>query len=142
MPRRLFTFAGMSYEKQGFARRLADSMRARGYEAKPVILLKQFNSAYTGRSVAFSSASKRLRGMVLPEQDKLQVLAELFGIEPHELRYGRSAGKRAAQPPGAWQAMGTRERQVIDAFLALSPKRRELVGELVAELGKPADAKD
>jgi hypothetical protein len=132
----------MSYEKQGFARRLADAMRARGYEAKPGVLLKQFNSAYTGRSVAFSTASKWLRGMVLPEQDKLQVLAELFGIEPHELRYGRSSGKRAAQPPGAWQAVGARERQVIDAFLALPPKRRELVGELVAELSKPGNAKD
>ncbi len=132
----------MSYEKQGFARRLADAMRARGYEAKPGILLKQFNSRYTGRSVAFSTASKWLRGIALPEQDKLQVLAELFGIEPHELRFGRSGRNRAAQPPGAWQAVGARERQVIDAFLALPPKRRELVGELVAELGKPADAKD
>ena len=127
----------MSNEKQGFARRLADAMRARGYAAKPGVLLKQFNSRYPGRSVAFSTASKWLRGMALPEQDKLQVLAVVFGIEPHELRYGRCGGHRAAQPPGAWQAIGARERQVIDAFLALPPKRRELVGELVAELGKP-----
>jgi len=132
----------MSYEKQGFARRLADAMRAKGYTAKPGVLLKQFNSHYTGRSVAFSTASKWLRGIALPEQDKLQVLAELFGVEPHELRFGRRGGSRAAQPPGAWQAVGARERQVIEAFLALSPKRRELVGELVAELGKPANAKD
>lgn len=132
----------MSYEKQGFARRLAEAMRARGYAAKPGVLLKQFNSRYTGRSIAFSTASKWLRGMVLPEQDKLQVLAALFGVEPHELRFGRSGGNRAAQPPGAWQAMGARERQVIDAFLALPPKRRELVGELVAELGKPPNEKD
>ncbi len=139
---RLLTFAGMSYEKQAFARRLAEAMRARGYEAKPGILLKQFNSSYTGRSVAFSTASKWLRGMVLPGTDKLQVLAELFGVAPHELLFGRSGGSRAAQPPGAWQAVGVRERQVIEAFLALPPKRRELVGELVAELGRPANAKD
>ena len=132
----------MSYEKQGFARRLADAMRARGYAPKPGVLLKQFNSRYTGRSVAFSTASKWLRGIAMPEQDKLQVLAELFGIEPHELRFGRSGGSRAAQPPGAWQAVGARERQVIEAFLALPPKRRELVGELVAELSRPASAKD
>lgn len=80
--------------------------------------------------------------MILPEQDKLQVLADLFGVAPHELLSGRSGGNRAAQPPGAWQAVGARERQVIDAFLALPPKRRELVGDLVAELGKPANAKD
>lgn len=132
----------MSYEKQAFARRLADAMQGKGYAPKPGVLLKQFNSRYTGRSVAFSTASKWLRGKALPEQDKLQVLAELFGIEPQDLRYGRSGGHRAAQPPGAWQALGARDRQVIDAFLALPPKRRELVGELVAELGKPANAKD
>jgi len=131
----------MSNEKAGFARRLADAMRARGYEAKPGVLLKQFNSRYTGTSVAFSTASKWLRGMALPEQDKLQVLAELFGIEPQELRYGRS-GQRAAQPAGAWQSIGARERRVIDAFLALPPRRRELVGELVDELSKPADGND
>lgn len=58
------------------------------------------------------------------------------------LRFGRSGGNRVAQPPGVWQAGGARDRQVIDAYLALPPKRRELVGELVAELGKPAGAKD
>jgi hypothetical protein len=30
--------------------------------------------------------------------------------------------------------MGIRERQVIEAYLALPPKRRELVGELVEAL--------
>jgi len=132
----------MSYEKQGFARRLTDAMQAKGYAAKPGVLLKQFNSRYTGRSVAFSTASKWLRGRALPEQDKLQVLAELFGVEPQELRFGRTRGSRAAQPPAEWQAVGARERQVIEAFLALPPKRRELVGELVAGLSKPANAKD
>lgn len=132
----------MSDEKQGFARRLADAMQARGYAARPGVLLKQFNSRYSGRSVAFSTASKWLRGRALPEQDKLQVLAELFGVEPQELRFGRSGGNRVAQPQGVWQAVGTRDRQVIDAYLALPPKRRELVGELVAELSKLASAKD
>ena len=132
----------MSEEKQAFARRLAEAMQARGYAAKPGVLLKQFNSRYTGRSVAFSTASKWLRGIVLPEQDKLQVLAGLFGIEPHELRFGRSGRHRVSEPLGAWQAIGARERKVIEAFLALPPKRRELVGELVAGLSKPTGAKD
>ena len=132
----------MSEAKEAFGRRLVDAMRAKGHEAKPGVLHKQFNSRYAGRSIAFSTASKYLRGRILPDPDKLQVMAELYGIEPHELLFGRSGGNRAAQPPGAWQAIGARERQVIDAFLALPPKRRELVGELVAELSKPANAKD
>ena len=62
----------MSDERQAFARRLAAAMRAKGYEAKPGVLLVLFNSHYKGRSIGFSSASKWLRGMTLPEQDKLQ----------------------------------------------------------------------
>ena len=139
---RFLTFTGMSQEKQAFARRLAEAMQAKGFEAKPVLLLKQFNSSYAGRSVAFSTASKWLRGLSFPEPDKVQVLAELFGTDPCKLFFGKGPGSRAEQSLGAYQTTGTRERKVIDAFLALTPKRRELVGELVAELGKPANAKD
>ena len=33
-------------------------------------------------------ASRWLRGRALPEQDKLQVMADLLGVEPHALRFG------------------------------------------------------
>ena len=116
-------------------------MRAKGFESKPGVLHKLFNSHYKGRSVAFSTASKWLRGMALPEQDKLKVLADLFGMEPHVLRFGKSGKHRVSEPPAsAWPSgIAPREREVILAFLALPPKRRELVGELVAALGQPKE---
>jgi hypothetical protein len=128
----------MSDEKQAFSRRLAEAMRAKGYDPKPGVLLKKFNSRYKGRSVAFSTASKWLRGMALPEQDKLQVLADLFGVEPHLLRFGGKAKvvNYVAQERAPWPIIGVHERQVVEAFLALPPKRRQLVGELVAALGQ------
>ena len=129
----------MSDERQDFSRRLAEAMLARGYSPKPGVLHKLFNSHYKGRSVAFSTASKWLRGLALPEQDKLQVLADLFGVEPHVLRFGRGGKRRVAEQPAVWPAAaGARERQVISAFLALPPKRRELVGELVDALSHAA----
>lgn len=128
----------MSDERQAFARRLAEAMRSRGYEAKPGVLLVLFNSHYTGRSIGFSSASKWLRGMTLPEQDKLQVLADLFGMEPQTLRYGTPVKtKRVAEPQTAWPAgTGARERRVFEAYLSLPPKRREIVETMVAALGQ------
>ena len=128
----------MSDERQAFARRLADAMRSRGYEAKPGVLLKLFNSRYPGRSVGFSSASKWLRGLTLPEQEKLQVLADLFGIEPQTLRFGPPAkGSRKAEPQKGWPAgTGARERQMFEAYLALPPKRRDMVDVVVATLGQ------
>ena len=128
----------MSDERQAFARRLAEAMRSKGYEAKPCVLLVLFNSHYKGRSIGFSSASKWLRGMTLPEQDKLQVLADLFGVDPQTLRYGRPARSgHVSEPQAAWPAgTGARDRQVFEAYLALPARHRDMIEVMVAALGK------
>jgi len=130
----------MSDEKKAFSRRLADAMRARGYDPKPGVLHKLFNSHYKGRSVAFSTASKWLRGLVLPEQDKLQVLATLFNMEPHVLRYG---GKpRVGEGKLVWEVMAAPDRAMVDAYLGLPAAQRKLVRDLILALsrGGPKDA--
>ena len=115
-------------------------MRARGYDPKPGVLHKLFNSHYKGRSVAFSTASKWLRGLVLPEQDKLQVLATLFNMEPHVLRYG---GKpRVGEGKLVWEVMAAPDRAMVDAYLGLPAAQRKLVRDLILALsrGAPKDA--
>lgn len=124
----------MSDERYEFSLRLSEAMRVLGYEPRPAVLFRLFNAKYRGRSVSFQTASRWLNGRSMPEQDKLQVLAELLGVDPHVLRFGkgkvRVMEKQAIWPVGT----GARERQIIEAFLALPPKRRELVGELVKAL--------
>ena len=125
----------MSDERYEFSQRLVAAMRALGYEPRPAVLFRLFNAKYRGRSVSFQTTSRWLNGHSMPEQDKLQVLADVFGVPPHILRFGgpqknKVTETQAAWPPGA----GVRERHVIEAFLALPPKRRELVGELVKAL--------
>ena len=133
----------MDKEKQAFASRLRAALRDAGIEASAAVLEKRFNRRYDGTPVTAQAISGWLTGRYLPKPDKIRVLAGLVGIDPQELLFGKGSGSnRAEQPLGAWQAIGSRERQVIDAFLALTPKRRELVGEIVAELGKPLSAKD
>jgi transcriptional regulator with XRE-family HTH domain len=118
----------MSDERYQFSLRLAEAMRVLGYEPRPAVLFRLFNAKYRGRSVSFQTASRWLNGHSMPEQDKLQVLAALLGKESKH----RVAETQTAWPSGT----GARERQVIEAFLALPPKRRELVGELVKALTK------
>ena len=128
----------MNDERHAFSDRLAEAMRKAGYEPRPNVLMKVFNSRYAGTSVREMSASRWLGGKAIPNQDKLQVLAELFGVEPQALRFGRTGKVRVAEAPGTWPAgASARERKVIDAFLALPPKRRELVAELIDALGQP-----
>ena len=127
----------MKGEKQEFSKRLAEAMRGSGYEPRPVELMRLFNSRYNGVSVTDMSTSRWLNGGAIPNQDKLQVLADLFGVDPQLLRYGKAGKGRIAESQATWPAaLGAHERQVIEAFLALPPERRELVGELVEALSK------
>ena len=132
-------FRRMKEERQAFSRRLADAMRDAGYEPRPSVLFRLFNSRYPGESVSFQSVSRWLNARSIPEQDKLQVLAALFGIEPHRLRFGMGqASRHAADPHTAWQPQPTQQdRETFDAYLALPPTQRKLVRELIAALRQP-----
>jgi transcriptional regulator with XRE-family HTH domain len=122
----------MTDERQEFSRRLAEAMRVAGYEPRPSVLSRLFNTHYRGRSISFQSASRWLGGRAIPGQDKLQVLSRLLGVEPHALRYG---GRHVAEPRLGWRAgIAGGDQQVIEAFLDLPPRHRELVGELVKAL--------
>ncbi|MFT4179541.1 MAG: hypothetical protein QM612_08775 [Thermomonas sp.] len=122
----------MSDERHDFSKRLTEAMRAAGYEPRPTVLFRLFNARYHGRSVSFQTASRWLGGRALPEQDKLRVLAALFSIDPHLLRFGDTAnGVREQSAP---YGITARDRRIIDSYLMLPPKRRELVGELVKAL--------
>lgn len=125
----------MKEEREAFSRRLAEAMHAAGYEARPSVLFKLFKSRYHGESVSFQSASRWLNGRSIPEQDKLQVLALVLGVEPHALRFGARRASRVSEPRPAWiDAVHPLDRETIDAYLALPLARRKLVRDLVAAL--------
>lgn len=132
----------MSDERHEFSLRLTEAMTVTGYEPRPAVLFRLFNAKYRGRSVSFQTASRWLNGRSMPEQDKLQVLADLFGLEPHVLRFGEKSKRRVAETQAAWPTgIGARERQTVEAFLALPPKRRELVAELIEALATAKTSK-
>ena len=122
----------MGNEREKFSQRLANAMQQAGYDVRPKVLFNLFNSHYRGRSVTFQTTSRWLAGKAIPAQDKLQVIADVLGVEPHALRFGTTVRSRVAETRAAWPAgVGSRERHVIDAYLHLPTKKRELVGELV-----------
>ena len=128
-------------EKQQFAERLRTAMIDAGYEPRASVLEAHFNSRYWGRSVTYQAARRWLIGLSIPEQEKLQVIAEWLGAAPHVLRYGEAAAKpRIGEPRAAWNtAMNPADRKAIDLFLALPAARRKLVHELIATLASSTD---
>lgn len=132
------TSRGMSDEREDFSKRLSAAMHAAGHEPRPSVLFKQFNSVYRGPSVSFQSASRWLNGRSIPEQDKLQVLASLYGVHPHVLRFGEKPGRRVAETRSIWpETLTALDHAAFDAYLALSAAQRKLVRELIQALAAP-----
>jgi len=119
-------------EKTEFSQRLRNAMLAAGYEARPGVLEKGFNSRYWGRSVTFQAVSRWLRGEAIPSQDKLQVLAEWLSVEPHALRFGEQAAESIRSKRQQWdEALDYQERETIERYLSLPVPQRKVIREVI-----------
>jgi transcriptional regulator with XRE-family HTH domain len=124
-------------EKLEFAERLRNAMLANGYEARPTVLEKGFNTRYWGRSVTVQAVTRWLRGEAIPSQEKLQVLAEWLKIEPHALRFGEQAAESIRAKRQQWdEALDYQERETIERYLNLPVAQRKVVREVIEAFAK------
>lgn len=63
-------------------------MREAGLDPRGSVLQRGFNARYLGRPVTYQGVQRWLRGLSIPAQDKLTVLAEWLNLSPHYLRFG------------------------------------------------------
>lgn len=124
-------------EKAEFARRLTDAMTKAGYALRPVVLEREFNTRYWGRSVTLQAVRRWLRGEAIPSQDKLQVLADWLKVEPQVLRFGEAVSKSVLSHKQRWdEGIGYLERETFDAFLKLPAPQRKLIREVILTFAK------
>lgn len=117
-------------EKLAFAKRLAEAMIAAGYEAKPAVLEREFNTRHWGKPVTLHGVRRWLRGETLPSQDKLRTLSEWLKVEPHKLQFGHN--HRAESPAPRWDPhIGYQDRELFEAFLKLPVPQRKVVREVI-----------
>ena len=122
-------------EKAEFAARLIETMTRAGYEARPAVLEREFNTRYLGRSITFQAVRRWLRGEAIPSQEKLQVLADWLKVEPQTLRFGDTVARSVRAMQKRWdEGIGYQEREVFDAFLRLPSPQRKVVQEIVFAL--------
>ena len=125
-------------EKQEFAARLAAAMREAGYEPRVAVLEKQFNTRYMGRSVTYQGVARWLKGEAIPAQDKLQVLADWLGVEPHALRFGGQPARAIQERKKRWEhALSGPEREVLEAFINLPAEQKKIVREVIMAFARP-----
>jgi hypothetical protein len=124
-------------QKAEFAERLKEAMLRAGYEPRPSILEKEFNTRYWGRAVSFQAVARWLKGMSIPEQDKLLVLAEWLRVEPQTLRFGAGTMQRVAEANQRFEnAINYQDRNVFEAFLSLPPQQKNIVSEVILAFAK------
>jgi transcriptional regulator with XRE-family HTH domain len=128
--------------KQEFSERLKQALRDAGYEPRPSVLERGFNTRYQGKSVTLQAASSWLNGKSIPEQGKLLALADWLGIEPHVLRFGSSPTLDLQQQKKSLQAVtGSMERETLETFATLSAGQKKVVREMIMELAKAGRGK-
>lgn len=119
-------------EKAEFGQRLRDAMTSNGYALRPVVLEREFNTRYWGRSVTLQGVRRWLRGEAIPSQDKLQVLAEWLGLAPEVLRFGEQVRQSVQERRQRWdEGVGYVERETFEAYLALPAPQRKVVREVI-----------
>ncbi len=124
-------------EKADFAARLRNALQAAGYEPRPSVLEKNFNSHYWGKSVTFQAVSDWLNGKSIPAQDKVQALAQWLNIEPHILRFGAEPIKAIQTKQKRWdEGIGFLERETFEAFLSLPAPQRKIIREVILTFAK------
>ena len=119
-------------EKLEFSTRLRKALTDAGYEARAVVVEREFNRRWWGRSISQQAAWSWLNAKSIPAQDKLQVLAEWLKIEPHLLRFGAAVATAVRDQRRRWEeGIGFVERETLDAFLTLPAPQRKVIREVI-----------
>jgi transcriptional regulator with XRE-family HTH domain len=128
----LDTVTFMQNAKTMFADRLRDAMKAAGYDAKPAVLEREFNTRYWGKAMTLHGVRRWLRGETLPTHDKLLVLAEWLGVSPEELGFGDGVARRVQERRARWDSgIGYEDRELFEAFLKLPVPQRKIIREVI-----------
>lgn len=123
-------------EQQKFSARLVQALEGAGIRPKQTDVWRVFNQRHAGPPVTIHAVRKWLTGESIPEQDKLQTLADWLSVNPNWLRFGESSAmydKDALRPEelqyiANLRSLSGEERQRLTALaqvMAQFAKRRE-----------------
>jgi len=125
-------------EKQGFGRRLRDSLRRAGADARSATgIAREFNLRYHGTPVTAQAVRKWLTGKSLPSQDKIRTLALWLEVSPQWLRFGEPENKAARQHAALRQETASYRVDsgwIAKKFEALNEPHKRMVMEVVLAL--------
>lgn len=134
----------MQEAKQRFAQKLREAMEAAGYEAKPSVLEREFNSRHWGKPMTLHGVCRWLQGETIPNHKKLATLAQWLNVPAHELTWEATADMpRARDRPAPWSvSLGYEDRELFDVYLRLPVPKRRLAREVILAIARAHEAEE
>ncbi len=108
-------------------------MLAAGYDDKPAVLEREFNTRHWGKAMTLHGVRRWLRGETLPTQEKMRTLSEWLKVPLQQFQYGSSERvHRVESPRSSWDSgIGYQDREIFEAFLKLPVPQRKIVREVI-----------
>lgn len=127
----------MQDAKKQFADQLREAMIAAGYEPKPAVLEREFNTRHWGKPMSLHGVRLSLLGETMPDFRKLETLSKWLGVSVQQLSYGGPTGRTVEQRRARWDSgIGYEERDVFEAYLKLPVPQRRTIREIILTFSK------
>lgn len=133
----------MRNAKTQFAQRLRDAMVAAGYEPKPSVLEREFNTRHWGKPITLHGVRRWLLGETMPDHKKLNTLAEWLQVPVQQLGYGDAEPLRVRERQVQWHAgLGYQDRELFDIYLRLPVPKRRLARDVILAIARAHAAEE
>ncbi|MBO9679883.1 MAG: XRE family transcriptional regulator [Acidovorax sp.] len=134
----------MQDAKNQFAQRLRMAMEAAGYEPRPAVLEREFNTRHWGKPMTLHGVRRWLLGETMPDHKKLVTLAEWLRVPVQELGYGETdAPHRVRERPAQWHAgLGYQDRELFEIYLRLPVPKRRLARDVILAIARAHAAEE
>ena len=127
----------MDDAKKQFANQLREAMVAAGYEPKPAVLEREFNTRHWGKPMSLHGVRLWLLGETMPDFRKMETLSTWLGVSVQQLSYGGPTGRTVEQRRARWDSgIGYQDRDIFEAFLKLPVPQRRLIREVILTFAK------
>ena len=127
----------MQNAREQFAARLRDAMVVAGYEPRPAVLEREFNTRHWGKPMTLHGVRRWLLGETMPDHKKLVTLAQWLGTSPQALGYGENEAPRPRRPPTPWHAgLGYDDRELFEIYLRLPVPQRRLARDVILAIAR------
>ena len=94
----------MQDAKKQFAAQLCEAMQAAGYEPKPAVQEREFNTRHWGRPISLHGVRLWSLGETMPDFKKLETLSKWLGVPVQQLAYGGKTAHAAEQRRTRWDS--------------------------------------